>query len=76
MSKLFIILLILSPLFQPITKNNVAQLKEVKRIGKGVFTGALATSPDGETLAVGVQSGCQISEVIPSAIMWCSSGIL
>jgi WD40 repeat protein len=57
MSKILIILLVLSPLFQPITRNNVTQLKEVKRIGNGVFTGALATSPNGETLAVGGSIG-------------------
>lgn len=40
------------PILEPITLDNAEQVEELARFGNGVFTGSLAYSPDGKTLAV------------------------
>ncbi len=40
------------PRLEPITIDNANQIEELARFGNGVFTGSLAYSPDGKTLAV------------------------
>jgi WD40 repeat protein len=40
------------PPLEPITLDNADQIEELVRFGNGVFTGSLAYSPDGATLAV------------------------
>jgi WD40 repeat protein len=45
------------PPLEPLTRNNIAQVKPLARLGSGVLTSVLAWSPDGKTLAVGGSSG-------------------